>query len=151
MRTRAFLRRLRQVRASLCPALALAVVSGCTRPKEDVRYLVLPSGDSVRVLLVAQRDFSDGSPSALQLVYRPEEAEGDTLVLRQQAKEVWTAFRPTVERQRLTAAVLTADIPGRAAGAGSARVWTGTQYGFVVRRDPGGQWRFDGDTASLLP
>lgn len=119
--------------------------------KEDVRHLVLPSGDSVRILLVSQRTFSDGSPSALQVVYHSEEVESDTIVLRRQAKEVWTAFRPAVESQGLAAAVLTAEFSHSPIGVGSASVRTGTRYGFVVRKHQDGQWRFDGDTMSLPP
>lgn len=154
MRTYALLRRRLWfarggLRWSLWPALALAGLNGCTPARDDLQHLVLPSGDSVRILLITRLAFSDGSPDALQLVYRSDKAVDDTVALRKQAEEVWPAFRPVVEGQALDAAVLTADLPSSATHVRAARVWTGTRHGFVVRKHPDGQWRLDGDTMSL--
>ena len=112
--------------------LILLCLCACSGTK--LEQVKLPSGDSIGVLGVTTMHFSNGPP-ALLLKYQTDKPINDTAALRKQAEEVWTQFRPQVERQGLKNAILSANDPPR-----GFIVTSNSTYNFVFDQRPDGSW-----------
>lgn len=70
----------------------------------------LPSGHAFRILRGGQVQFSDGSKAAM-IVFESERRPDDRKGIHADAEELWTAYRPDIEKTGLTTAILQANQP----------------------------------------
>lgn len=70
----------------------------------------LPSGHAFRILRGGQVQFSDGSKAAM-IVFESERRPDDQKGIHADAEELWTAYRPDIEKTGLTTAILQANQP----------------------------------------
>jgi hypothetical protein len=83
--------------------------------------------------------FDDGSPPALQLQYITSASIDDSLALRREADEVWSAFVAEVEERGFSAAILTATVvTGQ-----TADTTHFATYGFIAKKGSTGTWHLD--------
>jgi hypothetical protein len=99
-------------RSSLLAALVVLLMSlgqGHAEPLKDApTVLHLASGKQVKVISVVKTTLYGSDEDALSLQYTTEIKITDTEELYREVEEVWAAFRPLVEKERLRAAVVTA-------------------------------------------
>ena len=123
-------------RGIACFTFCLVATVGCSPRPSAGEKLTLESGETVRVLQRKKWTFTDGSPPALQLVYETKVPIADSVGLLLEARQVWEAFVPEVEKAGFTAAALT---PTQARGVPGV-VHLTTSFGFVATRASSGIW-----------
>jgi len=94
---------------SIC-VLSLAFAGG-QQLKDAPTVLQLASGKTVKVLSIVKTTLHGSDEEALVLQYTTDISISDTGKLYREVEEVWTAFRPLVEKEKLHAAVVTANEP----------------------------------------
>jgi hypothetical protein len=105
--------------------------------------------DSVQIISVVRRTFTDGSPPALHVTFKSQLKTADSSGLAHEFRNVWTHVGADVESQGYNAAILTAMTEFRKYGAGAVRVTVVESRGFVVLKDKFGRWRHQGALISF--
>jgi hypothetical protein len=96
--------------------------------------ITLPSGKQFKVLKVVKMFASEGPP-ALMLQYQTSLPIDDVPSLEREADEVWSVFRPDVEKAGLVRAIV-----GPTTEPKGFLVTTSTSYNFVYARGADGAW-----------
>jgi hypothetical protein len=118
--------------------LALSVVShrGPAIGATVEQVLKLPSGHSYRSLGVVRMHFSESGP-ALMLSYVSNAKDAkDEATIRKEIDEIWPEFRKQVEKEGLSAAIVSANSPP-STSFGFSKGW---KYNVVYSQDSNGQW-----------
>ena len=127
----------RLILSSLAVTMLLLALGGCGSTEPGYTVHKLPSGREVKVLGITKMFFAKGDP-ALVLKYRTDIKLEDHEQLRKEVEEVWQAFRVDVEREGLTAAVISVqETPKRVLIITKSR-----GYNFVVKKSDAGAWEF---------
>jgi hypothetical protein len=95
----------------LLSCLAHSGLAGGQPIKDAPSELRLASGKKVKVLSITRTTLHGSNEPALALQYVTEISISDTDKLWREVEEVWDAFRPLVEREKVRAAVVTANEP----------------------------------------
>ena len=113
--------------------LSLALAGG--QPLKDApTVLRLASGKQVKVLSIVKTTLHGSDEEALALQYTTEIKISDTEKLYREVEEVWAAFQPIVEKEKLHAAVVTANEPA----GGLLSISKGAGWAWKQRAD--GSW-----------
>ena len=88
-----------------------ATLAGGEPIKDAPSVLRLASGKEVKVLSITRTTLHGSDEPALSLQYVTDINISDTEKLYSEAEQVWTAFRPIAEREKVHAAVVTANEP----------------------------------------
>jgi hypothetical protein len=102
--------------------------------KDAPSVLKLASGKEVKVLSITRTTLHGSDEPALSLQYVTEISLSHSDDLWREIEEVWTAFRPLVEREKVRAAVVVANEPA----SGLLSMSHGAGYAFKQRAD--GSW-----------
>jgi hypothetical protein len=119
--------------------VCLEIVACCSACAQDTNKIsvgvrTLPSGQQIKVVSVIPMHFANGS-DALILNYETAISMDDKTALRQQAGEVWTAFRKNVEEASMTNGVIRVTHPED-----TGLITHSKGYGLVFEKRGDGQW-----------
>jgi hypothetical protein len=127
------MKRLAAVTVLAICVLSLALAGG--QPLKDApTVLRLASGKQVKVLSIVKTTLHGSDEEALVLQYTTEIRISDTEKLYREVEEVWAAFQPIVEKEKLHAAVVTANEPA----GGLLSISKGAGWAWKQRAD--GSW-----------
>ncbi len=119
---------------ALLSCLIQSALAGGQPIKDAPSVLRLASGKEVKVLSITRTALHGSDEPVLSLQYVTEISIGDTDKLYREVEEVWDAFRPLVEREKVRAAVVTANEPA----SGFLSMSKGAGWAFKQRAD--GSW-----------
>ena len=115
-------------------ASLLILALGCNAGPRQLQTIQLPSGDRVGVLSEMTMHFSNESP-ALMLKYQTQLHVSDRAATRREADELWTIFKPEVEKGNFDSAILSAnEVPT------GTFIQNSNTYNFVYRKQGDGTW-----------
>ena len=141
---RGFARAARRARAALPAFLATSLLTTCLAcGGGDAVTKTLPSGHAFRILRGGQVQFSDGSKAAM-VVFESERRPDDLKGIQADARELWEAYRPAIEKTGLQTAIIQANQPKHVFLLQKGGVITG----FTWVKQPDGAWVEKNETAN---
>lgn len=115
-----------------------AFLSGCmfnTGPMYTIHKL--PSGKEIKVVGTGKMYFSNDE-AAMSLKYITDLPMNDEAALKAEVMEIWDVFRPSVEKEGLKRALITAQAPSK-----GFIITVNTSRGYAFRKNPSGQWNME--------
>jgi hypothetical protein len=97
--------------AALFSCFVCTVLAGGEPIKDAPSVLRLASGKEVKVLSITRTTLHGSDEPAVSLQYVTDISISETEKLYSEAEQVWAAFRPIAEREKVHAAVVTANEP----------------------------------------
>ena len=97
--------------AALFSCLVCTALAGGEPITDAPSVLHLASGKEIKVLSITRTTLHGSDEPAVSLQYVTDISISETEKLHSEAEEVWAAFRPIAEREKVHAAVVTANEP----------------------------------------
>jgi hypothetical protein len=119
---------------ALFSCLVCTALAGGEPIKDAPSVLRLASGKEVKVLSITRTTLHGSDEPALSLQYVTDISLSDTEKLYSEVEQVWDAFRPIAEREKVHAAVVTANEPS----SGFLSISRGAGWAWKQRAD--GRW-----------
>jgi hypothetical protein len=119
----------------LLSLLLLLATVACQSRVQPLKEVTLPSGRKVKVISLSRINFTNAAP-ALMLKYQTDLTVSDP-ALGTEVEDVWSLFRPDVERAGIRSAIVSAnEVPH-----GGLFFKVGKVYNFAFAQSADGTWQ----------